>query len=42
VPPPGQGQPAANANKPKPASGDTRSAAASLLEKMTKRPRNNP
>jgi predicted component of type VI protein secretion system len=38
VPPPGQGAPAAKDNKPK-GSGDTRSAAASLLEKMTKRPR---
>lgn len=47
VPPPGQGQTpagqaqgAAKDNKPKATTGDTRSAAASLLEKMTKRPRN--
>jgi pSer/pThr/pTyr-binding forkhead associated (FHA) protein len=40
VPPPGQGQPPAKENKPKPA-GDTRSAAASLLEQMTRRPRPN-
>jgi pSer/pThr/pTyr-binding forkhead associated (FHA) protein len=40
VPPPGQGP--AKDNKPKSATGDTRSAAASLLEQMTKRPRNNP
>ena len=38
VPPPGQGQPPKE-NKPKSASGDTRSAAASLLEQMTKRTR---
>jgi pSer/pThr/pTyr-binding forkhead associated (FHA) protein len=43
LPPPGQGQPAAaKDNKPKGSTGDTRSAAASLLEQMTKRPRNNP
>jgi len=41
LPPPGQGQPPAS-NKPKQPGGDTRSAAASLLEQMTRRPRNNP
>lgn len=40
VPPPGQGQ--AKDNKPKSTTGDTRSAAASLLEQLTRRPRNNP